>query len=94
MQWLATQNPTITVEYLRDMLKYLQWQSGENKPRVLKSPLWCGLESFILDVFPDAHLIMTHRSPQQTVPSLFRLLMPFTPPFQTRNRNMRRSEWG
>ena len=42
MQWFATRNPTITLEYLRDMLKYLQWQSGETKPWVLKSPLWCG----------------------------------------------------
>ena len=81
VQWVATQNPTMTLEYLRDMLKYLQWQSGENKPWVLKSPLWVGLEPFVLDVFPDAHLIMTHRSPQQTMPSLFRLLDAFHAPF-------------
>jgi hypothetical protein len=81
MQWLATQNPTVTVEYLRDMLKYLQWQSGENKPWVLKSPLWCGLEPFIVDVFPDANLLMTHRTPHQTVPSMCRLLDTFHAPF-------------
>ena len=81
MQWLSTQNPIITLEYLRDILKYLQWQSGENKPWVLKSPLWCGLEPFILDVFPDARLLMTHRTPHRTVPSLFRLLETFHAPF-------------
>ena len=74
MQWLATQNPTITVEYL-------QWQSGENKPWVLKSPLWCGLEPFIVDVFPDARLLMTHRTPHKTVPSRCRLLDTFHAPF-------------
>jgi hypothetical protein len=81
VQWVATQNPIITLEYLRDMLKYLQWQSGEKKPWVLKSPLWVGLEPFIVEVFPDANLIMTHRDPQQTVPSVFRLLDTFHAPF-------------
>ena len=81
MQWFATRNPTITLEYLRDMLKYLQWQSGETKPWVLKSPLWCGLEPFIVEVFPDARLLMTHRTPHKTIPSLFRLLDTFHAPF-------------
>ncbi len=81
MQWHATQSPAITVEYLRDMLKYLQWQSGVNKPWVLKNPAWLGLEPFILDVFPDANLVMTHRDPNQTIPSLFRLGDAFYAPF-------------
>ena len=81
LQWFATQNPIVAVKYLRDMLKYLQWQSGKNKPWVLKSPLWVGLEPFILEVFPDANLIMTHRNPSQTVPSLLRLLDTFHAPF-------------
>tara|TARA_R110000787_G_scaffold9353_4_gene32751 strand:+ start:461 stop:1348 length:888 start_codon:yes stop_codon:yes gene_type:complete len=85
VQWYATQSPTIAVEYLRDMLKYLQWQSGVNKPWVLKSPLWVGLEPFIIDVFPDANLVMTHRDPNQTMPSLFRLLDAFHAPFSDKN---------
>ena len=84
LQWFATQHPSVVVEYLRDMLKYLQWQSGENKPWVLKSPLWVGLEPFILDVFPDANLIMTHRNSSQTVPSLCRLLDTFHAPFSNK----------
>ncbi len=85
VQWYATQSPTIAVEYLRDILKYLQWQSGVNKPWVLKSPLWVGLEPFIIDVFPDANLVMTHRDPNQTMPSLFRLLDAFHAPFSDKN---------
>lgn len=81
MQWHATQSPAITIEYLRDMLKYLQWQSGVNKPWVLKNPAWLGLEPFIIDVFPDANLVMTHRDPNQTMPSGFRLLDAFHAPF-------------
>ena len=84
IEWLATQNPTITLESLRDMLKYVQWQSGENRPWVLKSPLWVGLEPFILDIFPDANLLMTHRTPQKTIPSLFRLLDAFHAPFSNK----------
>ena len=81
LTWHATQSPAITIEYLRDILKYLQWQSGVNKPWVLKNPTWLGLEPFILEVFPDANLVMTHRDPNQTVPSSFRLLDAFHAPF-------------
>ena len=84
MQWASTQSPTLTLEYLRDMLKYVQRQSGENKPWVFKSPLWVGLEPFILDVFPDAYLLMTHRTPHKTIPSLFRLLDVFHAPFSNK----------
>ncbi len=84
MQWLATQNPKATFEYLRDMLKYLQWQSGDNKPWVLKSPLYHGLEPFIFEVFPDACLLLTHRNPNQTLPSFFRLLDTFHAPYSHR----------
>ena len=94
MEWFATQNPAMTVEYLRDMLKYLQWQSGENRPWVLKTPLWCGLEPFLLDVFPDARLIMTHRTPHQTLPSLFRLLDTLHIPFSDKKPEYETSKTG
>ncbi len=51
LQWLPSQSPTITFEYLRDMLKYLQWQTGQHKTWVLKSPLYAGLEPSILEFF-------------------------------------------
>ena len=63
------------------LLKYLQWQSGVNKPWVLKNPAWLGLEPFIVDVFPHANLVMTHRHPNQTIPSTFYLLDAFHAPF-------------
>lgn len=94
MEELPTQNPTITFEYLRDMLKYLQWQSGHNNPWVLKSPLYYGLEPFTLDVFRDAHLLMPHRTPHQTVPGFSSCWTPSTSLFQTKARNMRRYERG
>ena len=94
MEWFATQDPVMSVEYLRAMLQYLQWQSGENKPWLLKTPLWCGLEPFLLDVFPDARLIMTHRTPQQTLPSLFRLLDTLHIPFSDKKPEYETSKMG
>ena len=83
LQWLGSQPPTLLFEYLRDLLKYLQWQglASASKRWLLKAPLYNGLELEILKVFPDAHFVMTHRSPLQTLPSSCKLSACFTLPF-------------
>jgi Sulfotransferase family len=82
-EWLAGEPPTILFEYLRDTLKYLQWQGLAEPGRkwLLKAPTYYGLEAAILQVFPDARFVMTHRSPLQTVPSSCRLIELFRMPF-------------
>ena len=71
LHWLATQDMSAQFAYLRDTLKYLQWQglADPAKPWVLKSPLSYGLEPAVLAVFPDAKLVMTHRQPSSAIPS-------------------------
>ncbi len=83
LQWLGTQPPSIVFEYLRDTLKYLQWQglASPSKPWLLKAPLYNGLEQEILKVFPNARFVMTHRTPLQTLPSSCKLSADFTKPF-------------
>ena len=83
LAWLPEVGLLPQFEMLRDVLKYLQWQglASADKRWILKCPLYSGLESLLLEVFPDATLIMTHRSNTQTVGSGLRLLECFYQPF-------------
>ena len=60
-------------EYLRDVLKVLQWVRGP-KRWVLKSPQH--LEQFVplTHVFPDATFVVTHRDPVAVVSSMVTML--------------------
>ena len=73
-EWLGKQSPGIMFEFLRDAMKYLQWQglASAGKPWLLKSPAYSGLELVILETFPDARFVVTHRSPLKTLPSLYK----------------------
>jgi len=78
-QWLGAQPPSVWFEFLRDSLKYLQWQglASAERPWLLKSPNYNGLELEILKVFPQARLIMAHRSPLKTLTSMCKLVQCF-----------------
>jgi hypothetical protein len=78
-QWLAGQPPATQFEFLRDSLKYLQWQglASADRPWLLKSPNYNGLELEILKIFPEARLIMAHRSPLKTLTSMCKLVQCF-----------------
>jgi Sulfotransferase family len=75
-RWLGEQPPTIELEFLRDAMKYLQWQglARADRPWLLKSPSYSSRELDILQVFPDARFVMAHRSPLQTLPSMCTLV--------------------
>lgn len=83
LQWLGSQDMTQQFRFLKDVLKYLQWQGygSETKPWVLKSPLYYGMEKELLQVFPDARLIMTHRDPGAVIPSSIRLIETYHKPY-------------
>jgi hypothetical protein len=70
--WMARQDKTRAYRELREWLQILQWQAPYRRGRkwILKSPnhLLGGLQG-LLDVFPEAHLIMTHRAVSETAPS-------------------------
>lgn len=83
--WVAEQDMRIQLRFLRDTLKYLQWQglADRSKRWLLKAPTYYGVEAELLEVFPDARFVMTHRSPLETVPSSCKLVNVFHEPFST-----------
>jgi len=69
--WLSKQDPRKAYEDLIEILQSLQWQdpSRKGKSWVLKTPgHLMGLQT-VLDVFPEAKIVMTHRDPVSTIPS-------------------------
>lgn len=83
LTWLGTQDMRIYFRELKDALKYFQWQglASASKRWLLKSPIYPGLEAEIMDIFPDASLVMTHRSPYEIIGSAARLQTAMFPAF-------------
>ena len=70
-RWVEAQDHVPAYRDLLACLQYLQWQAPERagKRWVLKSPHHLGYLDALLQVFPDARIIQTHRNPHETVPS-------------------------
>lgn len=72
--WLEAQDVTSGYRHLDRMLRFLQWQKkqrGEPGVRwVLKAPYHLAFLDTLFAVFPDASVVLTHRDPVETVPSL------------------------
>lgn len=72
-QWNDTHDNTPGYEYLKRLLKFLQWQkkqAGQQAERwLLKTPHHLHHVAILLKVFPDAKIVQTHRDPVQTIPS-------------------------
>ncbi len=68
--WVEDQDHRVAYRYLRRCLQALTWQRPELPARwVLKSPVHLEQLDALLDVFPDALVVQTHRDPQETIPS-------------------------
>jgi len=82
-QWLAGKPRRIFFEFLRDVLKYLQWQglARADRPWLLKSPNYNGQEATICEVFPDARFVVANRSPLETLASMCKLVRCFRQAF-------------
>lgn len=67
--WLANADLTESYRYLYKMLQIMQWyRPGERW--VLKSPQHLGHVRALLNVFPDATLVQTHRDPCTAIGSI------------------------
>ncbi|MBT8453423.1 MAG: sulfotransferase [Deltaproteobacteria bacterium] len=76
-KWLEEQNHVPAYRALRRMMQYLQWQRpgiGKTVRWVLKTPHHQEYFDPLLEVFPKALLVHTHRDPLKTSPSLFSML--------------------
>jgi hypothetical protein len=66
--WLEQQDQTPAYEYLKKLLKLLQWQNRKQR-WILKTPHHLEWLDTLLAVFPDAKIIQTHRDPVKTLAS-------------------------
>jgi hypothetical protein len=76
-RWLEKQDHVPAYQTLKRMMQYLQWQRpgvGRNVRWVLKTPHHQEYFDPLLEVFPKATLVHTHRDPLKTSPSLFSML--------------------
>ena len=67
-RWLEEQNHKRTYEEFRTLLQVLHWQ----RPRrhwVLKTPHHMEYLDIVLEVFPTATIVQTHRDPLKSIPS-------------------------
>ncbi len=73
-RWLDTHDQTPGYRYLKKLLQLLQWQkqaAGQRAERwVLKTPHHLGYADVLLEVFPGALVVQTHRDPLESIPSL------------------------
>jgi hypothetical protein len=74
LDWLDRTDETPAYDYLKRVLKFLQWQKrqrGISAQRwVLKTPHHLLRMALLLKVFPGAKVIQTHRDPLDTIPSI------------------------
>jgi len=71
--WMADCNMVSAYRYHERVLKLLQWKFP-TKPWRLKSPAHMDTIDALLEVYPDARFVMTHRDIAQVIPSVVSLL--------------------
>jgi hypothetical protein len=73
-RWVREQDRTPAYDYLKLLLRFLQWQkrrAGDDASSwVLKAPYHLGVVEVLLEAFPDATVVQTHRDPFETIPSI------------------------
>lgn len=72
-RWLETQDQRPAYEYMKKLLKLLQWQDP-GKRWVLKTPHHMEYLDTLFEVFPEAKIIQTHRDPAVTLASFCSML--------------------
>lgn len=74
--WLLAADQTEAYRELIDWLRILQWQSPERRGAkwILKCPHHLTAVTTVLDMFPDAVMVMTHRPVAQLMPSWYSMV--------------------
>lgn len=71
--WVDDQDAAPAYRYHRHFLQHLQSRHMRDR-WVLKSPVHLATLDALLDAYPDARIIFTHRDPAKTIPSLASLV--------------------
>ena len=73
-RWLRAQDRRPAYAYLKTLLRFLQWQKrragSPGQSWVLKAPFHLGVVDVLLEAFPDAQVVQSHRDPFETIPSI------------------------
>ena len=74
MEWLAQQDERPAYDFLKRMLAFLQWQKRQRgitaERWVLKAPHHIHRMRLLMDAFPGAQVVQTHRDPVESIPSI------------------------
>lgn len=75
-RWMETADYGPLYRQLKRQLQFLQWQNRYEPGRrwILKTPGHLYAPETLLEVFPDASLVMTHRHPRSSVGSMCKLV--------------------
>jgi hypothetical protein len=74
LEWFRSRSRVHSQAYLKEMLKYLQWQTGGRKgPWLLKNPCNTGEFLEVLEVFPKATFVISRRDIYKTMGSSMRM---------------------
>ena len=75
LEWTRSVSRVASQAYLKEMLKYLQWQNGGKRERVwiLKNPGNTGEVAEMLQVFPNATFVISERDLYKTMASSMRM---------------------
>ncbi len=68
-QWMLEQDMGDAYRFHRSFLQHLQWRGPKGR-WVLKSPGHLGTLETLLEVYPDAMIVQTHRDPVRVMPSV------------------------
>ena len=81
--WYRDHDQRPAYAYLRRVLKALQWLRGPRR-WLLKSPAHLEQLGPLMETFPDAIVVQTHRDPAHVVASLATMVSPTFIPFGAR----------
>jgi hypothetical protein len=92
--WLLAADQREAYLELVEYLRILQWQSPERRRQqwVLKCPHHLTAVRTVLEVFPDAVMVMTHRPIQQLMPSWYSMVATLTGAYSDSDRASAQAE--
>lgn len=62
------------MRFYRNCVRRQLYINGDNKIHLSKNPTYCGRVGALIEAFPDARFVLLYRNPNETIPSLLKLL--------------------
>ena len=62
------------MNFYKECVRRQLYMNGGDRIHLSKNPTFCGRVETLLEVFPDARFVVLYRNPQETIPSLLKLM--------------------